>query len=109
MTRLVRILSRAQADVDRIYLWLRRRSPAGAAAWYAALLHTLHELGGNAAVYSIAPEAQSLCIDLQQTFFKTRRGRTYRLLFVVRAEEIRVLRVRGPGQRPVTPRDLPAE
>jgi hypothetical protein len=41
-------------------------------------------------------------------FFKTRHGRTYRILFLLADQEVRVLRVRGPGQRPVSKRDIPA-
>lgn len=109
MTFRVRLLRRGQSDADDIYLWLRKRSPAGAVAWYAALLARLDELAVNAAACSLAPEAERLGVELRQTFFKTRRGRKYRLVFVLVETEVRVLRVRGPGQRPVTRRDLPRE
>jgi plasmid stabilization system protein ParE len=109
MTATVRVLGHAQADIDHIYLWLQQRSPGGAASWYAALFRSLSELGTSRAAHSTAPESTKLSVDLRQMFFKTRRGRTYRLLFVIRDDEIRVLRVRGPGQRPVTRRDLPSD
>ena len=109
MKILVRVLGRAQADIDHIYLWLRKRSPVGAAAWYTVLLHTLDELGDGRVAHSEAPEATKLGVELRQTLFKTRRGRVYRLLLVIREDELRVLRVRGPGQRPVAQRDLPAD
>lgn len=107
MTFHVRLLRRGQADADDIYLWLRKRSPAGAVAWYAAFLKRLDDLSVNATACSIAPESQRLGIEMRQAFFKTRRGRAYRLLFVLAGTDVRVLRVRGPGQRPVTRRDLP--
>lgn len=107
MTFQVRLLRRGQSDVDDIYLWLRKRSPAGAVAWYAAFLERLDDLSSNATACSIAPESQRLDFELRQAFFRTRRGRTYRLLFMLREEEVLVLRVRGPGQRPVTRRDFP--
>jgi len=78
----VRVLRRAQADVDHVYLWLQKRSPAGAVAWYAVLLHTLHELGEGRVAHSVAPESARLGIELRQVLFKTRRGRMYRLLLV---------------------------
>ena len=106
MTFLIRVLGRAQADVDNIYLWLCQRSPMGAIAWYAVLLEKLAELGDNASSCSIAPESARIGVELRQAFFKTRRGRTYRLLFVIVGAEARVLRVRGPGQRPVTRLDV---
>jgi plasmid stabilization system protein ParE len=109
MTVPVRVLRRAQADIDHVYLWLRKRSTAGAVAWYAVLLHTLHELGEGRAAHSVAPESAIFGVDLRQALFKTRHGRMYRLVFVIEDREIRVLRVRGPGQRPLSRRDLPAD
>jgi plasmid stabilization system protein ParE len=109
MTFAVRVLGRATADVDHIYLWLRQRSPEGAAAWYAVYLDKLRELADSIAASSVAPEATEFDMELRQAFFKTRRGRTYRLLFVIAGDDLRVLRVRGPGQHPVSRRDLPAE
>ena len=107
MTFQVRLLSRAQEDADQIYLWLRERSPLGAVSWYAALLKKIEDLAITATACSIAPEASPLDIELRQAFFKTRRGRTYRLLFLIDGNEVRILRVRGPGQRPVTRTDVP--
>jgi plasmid stabilization system protein ParE len=107
MTLQVRVLRRGQADIDDIHLWLRHRSPGGAAAWYAALVDRLNQLADSATACSIAPEAEKVGVDLRQAFFKTRRGRTYRILFVIVGSEVRVLRIRGPGQRAVSRRDLP--
>ena len=109
MTYVVRILGRAQADVDHIYLWLKRRSPTGAIAWYTAFLDKFSGLGESATACAQAPETARLGIELRQAFFKTRRGRSYRLLFVITGGEVRILRVRGPGQRPVSRRDLPSD
>ena len=38
--------------------------------------------------------------------FKTRQGRTYRALFVIRGVSVHILCVRGPGERPVQPEDI---
>jgi plasmid stabilization system protein ParE len=101
MARTIRILSRADGDADDIFVWLAKRSPAGAKAWNAALRERLDSLASTDWNGSPAPEAQEVGLDLRQAFFKTRRGRTYRVLFVSTAEEVTVLRIRGPGQRPV--------
>lgn len=45
-------------------------------------------------------------MHLKETFFKTRRGRVNRALFVIDAADVLVLRVRGFGQAPVQPIDL---
>jgi len=44
---------------------------------------------------------------IRHVFFRTRAGRTYRALFLLVGDEVRVLRVRGPGQPPVGPDELP--
>jgi plasmid stabilization system protein ParE len=109
MTFKVRLLTRAQGDADQIYLWLRQRSPQGAASWYAALLRKIDDLAVTPMACSFAPEARPLDIQLRQAFFKTRRGRTYRLLFVIVQNEVRIMRVRGPGQRPITRSEVPQD
>jgi plasmid stabilization system protein ParE len=102
----VRVLRRARADADSIYEWLYQRSPQGADSWYAAFLAKLTSLQTNAAGCPVAPEAAKIAMDVRQAFFKSRRGKSYRLLFIVEQNAVRVLRVRGPGQRPVTRRDI---
>lgn len=37
--------------------------------------------------------------DLRETYFKTRHGRRYRIVFTIIGTEVRVLRIRAPGQR----------
>jgi plasmid stabilization system protein ParE len=106
MTFKVRLLSRAQEDADHIYLWLRKRSPQGAATWYSSLLKKVEDLAVTATACSQAPESKPLDIDLRQAFFKTPRGRTYRFLFLMDGNTVRILRVRGPGQKPVSRHDL---
>jgi plasmid stabilization system protein ParE len=106
MTRALRILRRAVGDIDDIYDWLRKRSPTGAVTWYEALTRRLVELTAGDFLGASAPESTKLGVDLRHAFFKTPRGRTYRVLFLIVADEIRVLRIRGPGQRPVTKRDV---
>jgi plasmid stabilization system protein ParE len=106
MTRALRILRRAVGDIDDIYDWLRKRSPTGAGTWYGALTRRLVELTAGDFLGASAPESTKLGVDLRHAFFKTPRGRTYRVLFLIVADEIRVLRIRGPGQRPVTKRDV---
>ncbi len=106
MTRQLRILRRAADDVDHLYEWLRKRSPQGAVTWYGALTQRLADLATGEFLGTSAPEARKVGLDLRHAFFKTPRGRTYRVLFLIIVDEIRVLRIRGPGQRPVTKRDV---
>jgi mRNA-degrading endonuclease RelE of RelBE toxin-antitoxin system len=50
-----------------------------------------------------APEAEELSIDLRQ--YKTRRGRPYRLIFVIKDTKIEVLTLRGSGQNRLKPEE----
>ncbi len=104
----VLVLRRAGADADAIYQWTVKRSRSGAANWYQAFLDALIALERDAASCALAPEAKRLRLDLRQRLFKTARGRFYRMLFVIAGDQVRVLRVRGPGQPPLTRRDVVA-
>lgn len=101
----VKILKRAEADTDRIYLWIAKRSPDGAGRWFRAFLAAADTLKLNAARYGSAAEASVLGSDIREHFFKTPRGRVYRMIYLIVGDEARVLRVRGPGQAPLAPGD----
>ena len=106
MSFVVRILRRASSDVDRIFRWLEVRSPGGAARWYAAMLSALASLETEPLRHGIAPESKALRREIRHRFFKTPHGRVYRVLFVIVDDEVRVLRVRGPGQPPLKHEEL---
>jgi plasmid stabilization system protein ParE len=107
MNRIVRIFARARADIEEIFNWLERRSPPGAATWYYALLRSLERIAQNPDRHSIIAEATPRWHrKILQALFKTRRGRRYRVVFEVTEAEIRILRIRGPGQPPLRGRDL---
>ena len=94
----VEVTKPAEDDADEVYNWLRERSPNGATRWWRVFLTTLQELKQNPPAYGRAPESDAFDEPLRLTLFKTRRGRTYRALFVVRDDVVYVLRVRGAGQ-----------
>ena len=53
--------------------------------------------------FPLAPENSLATLgEVRQFLFKTRRGRTYRAVYVIMDDEVRILRVRGPGQPPLT-------
>lgn len=101
MRFVVRELQRAKADKRRIFEWLHEHSHRGAAAWLAAYDRTVEYLKTRADTFSEADENAELDLDVRQALFKTRRGRVYRVLFMIEQQEVFILRVRGPGQGPV--------
>jgi plasmid stabilization system protein ParE len=102
----VRILKQAQVDVDTIFGWIAAHAPQGAATWYQAFCNAIVDINEDPFLAEIAPECRHLDREIRQRMFRTRRGRNYRILFAVVEDEVRVLRVRGPGQRPVRSDEL---
>jgi plasmid stabilization system protein ParE len=109
MSRTLRIVERARSDVDDIFHWLVARSVQGAIFWYLAFRHAIEKIASSPKSFAEAAESYPLGRQFRQAPFKTRRGRDYRIVFEVSDTEIIVLRVRGPGQRPLRPRDLPGQ
>ncbi|MBL9125384.1 MAG: type II toxin-antitoxin system RelE/ParE family toxin [Planctomycetaceae bacterium] len=106
---LVRITPLAEADADAIVDWIAIRSAAGAVNWYAAFWAAVESLERTPLAYGLADEAESLGREVRQRLFRTPRGRLYRLLYTIEPGEVRVIRVRGPGQPPIAGRDLPPQ
>jgi hypothetical protein len=79
---------------------------AGAVSAVSRCLAAMESLAETAFGCSVAPEADRLGIDLKQSLFKTRKGNRDRVLFVVIAETVPVVAVRGAGQDDVTAADI---
>ncbi len=109
MSRTLRIIARARADVDAIFDWLAHRSVRGAVAWYFAFARAVENIAAAPESFGEAPEGGPLGRSLRQALFKTRRGRIYRIVFEFSDTEVIILRVRGPGQPGLRPRDLPGQ
>jgi len=105
----IHTLRHAQRDVDCILDWIanRRQSPQGAAKWLKAFETSVAALATFPQRYSLAHEDEIADVELRQFLFKTPRGRTYRGIFCVMEDEIRILRIRGPGQPELTLDELP--
>jgi plasmid stabilization system protein ParE len=109
MTYRVVVLARARLDVDRLYDWIAEASPEGAQRWLDQFEKATNTLETNPFVAPLVPEAKSFDIEIRHILFRTKYGRTYRAIFTVVDDEIRILRIRGPGQSPIRPADIPIE
>lgn len=89
---------RAERDIADVQNWILARSPEGAERWLTALDAALFRLAHSAAECPRADEADRFGIDLRQQTFRTRRGLTYRLVFPIHADVVRVAALRGAGQ-----------
>jgi len=100
MSFLVRVLRCADQEVQDIlhFIAKERMAPEGARAWYRAYEAALERLAEAARTLPLAAENEFVNYEVRQILFKTRKGRTYRGLFTIVGEEVRLLHVRGPGQ-----------
>lgn len=96
----------AQTDMDSLVGWIAQRSPKGAERWIEALAAVVADLARNPFEFGLAYEKVFRSDEVREVFFKTAHGNRYRLLFVVVGEEVRILRVRAPGQRSLRLRDI---
>src|SRR5262245_50630092 len=99
MTFHVVVSDEAWRNVKDIVEWLARRSPQGALSWSEAYAAALAKLRHDPLRRALAPESREFEFELRQLFFRTRRGRTYRILYRVNSDSVVVLHVRGPSQR----------
>ncbi len=95
----VNVLHQAYREADAIVHWLFQRSPEGAARWINAFDSAMIALAENPQRHGLASEIDFVPHEVRQTFFGTPAGRRYRAVFTIVADEVRVLHVRGPGQR----------
>lgn len=110
MSRLtVRELPKAEADLGRILSYIAKRSPQGAADWLDAYDAAVEQISRNDWPRLFAKENDHVEEMLYQCFFRTRRGRTYRTIYIVDGSELLIVRVRGPGQQLLRASEMPFE
>lgn len=83
------------------YLAIEKKSAQGAALWWEAYQEALENVSMRPFAFGLAPENQCVEYELRQVLFKTRYGRTYRGVFTVVHDQVRILRIRGLGQPPL--------
>jgi toxin ParE1/3/4 len=98
MTYQIYLSQRARRDVDDIHEWIAQHSPSGANRWYDSFREAMFSLESTAENKGLAPEAREFERPVRQVLFKTRKGHTYRALFVGEGRRIQIVTVRGPGQ-----------
>src|SRR3954471_18101853 len=99
-------LRRADADIVHICRWIAEHSLSGAEGWLDAYNELITRLERDADSYPAAMEDQDCNLTLKEALFRTRRGSTYRAVFTIAGDEVRVLRIRGPGQPPLQDDEL---
>jgi hypothetical protein len=82
------------------------RSPEGAERLSISFEKAMMFLSMNPLLFALAPESDDLKRPVRHITFRTKAGRTYRALFIVVGDEVRVLRVRGAEQSNLTSDEL---
>ena len=93
----VRVSVRAKGDIDRVVTWLDRHSPTTATRWMEAFDAQLVRLETEADSFPAAEEAPDLGLDLRELNFGKKRA-TYRVVFTVVSDIVRVVSVRSALQ-----------
>jgi plasmid stabilization system protein ParE len=99
----------AKADYWEIFEYIEQRSPIGAEHWQAACEEALKRLANDPQTCGYAPENRRSKNSIRQALFKTKSGLMYRALFTIDGDEVKVHQIRGPGEGPVHPDELPLE
>jgi len=95
----------AQRDLHAAADWIAERSPQGAVRWFNGFLDAIQELETRPEQWAVAPEAAYLKVLLREFYYRTKSSVT-RAVFYVAEDEVRIVRIRRPGQRPLQRDDL---
>lgn len=106
MTYRIEFSGRARADLRRLVEWLDERSSEAANRLTDQFETALTRLETNPFTCGLAFENGSTEEEIRHLLFGIGKGPKYRALFTIRADEIILLAIRGPGERPVAPPDL---
>jgi plasmid stabilization system protein ParE len=90
-------LSEAQQDLDLIAGYLATHFSLGLTRWFDALEETIVDLEQHPLRYARAPEDHLVSAPIQSLTFQPKAGKRYRLVFTIVENEVRVLRILGPG------------
>src|SRR6056297_2721634 len=106
MSAEVELSFRAARGLDDILTWIADRSPQGARSWLERWSEICRVLSERPETCLLAPENSDHEEEIRHIVFKTRSGRKYRALFVIRGNQVFVTNLRGPGQDLVSPTNL---
>lgn len=99
----------ARRDTEAITDYIGERSPEGLLKWLTAYYEAQDRIASEPYSFAVAPDDLIIGLGIRQALFKTPSGNLYRAVFAVddQAQLVTILRVLGPGQRPLAPDDLP--
>ncbi len=102
----VRLTKDAEADFEQRLTILAERSPEAALRLNDLFEVALLRLRDFPLSCGLAYENPAFPEELRNLLFGIHPKRRYRALFVVREDEVVVLAIRAPGEKPILPDDL---
>ncbi len=104
-----RMSARASADLDDILAWLSESSTEAAQRFSDLFEAALDRVEARPYTCGLAFENDAFDEEVRHLLFGPRKKRRYRALFVIRGDEVVILRLGGPGQPPIGPGDVDAD
>src|SRR4051794_26897105 len=95
----------ASADAEAAYDWIAERAPRAAVKWFNGLVDVVESLEAFPARCGIAREAQKAGEMIRQLLYG-RRPHVYRILFIIRRQDVYVLHVRHAARQTMSPSDI---
>ena len=108
MKHRVEITETAAAEVEEAWSWLALRSRTAADRWKAALLEAVSKLEMAPLLHGPSPESEYFGREIRELLYG-KRPAIYRILYEVRGNVVRVLRVRHGARRPLSDRGQECE
>jgi plasmid stabilization system protein ParE len=102
----VKLSANAAADFEQRLIAIAERSPASAQRLNERFEKALLRLRDFPLSCGLAYENPSFSEELRHLLFGIRPKRKFRALFVVREEEVVILAIRAPGEKPVKPDEV---
>jgi plasmid stabilization system protein ParE len=107
MTYRIRPTQRAEADIERLYASLiERRGEDAARRWYEAYTRAVDRLRKMPYSCGLSHENPLFAEEIRHLLFGLSTDRRYRALFTVRGNEVVILAIGAPGEKPVSPDDI---
>jgi len=97
MAYCVKLLPRAQKDIEELYRWVLRRAPHQGALWYEGLIEAMKSLARHPQRCPAAPEAFELRSPIRELLYGQR---PYRILFWIKGNEVQILHIRRGARQP---------
>jgi len=101
----INVTHSAELEAEQAFQWLQKRTSTYSIQWFNGLLDTLQSLDHLPNRCSIAPESKHFHEKIYQLRYG-KRPHVYRVLFVIRENNVYILHIRHGARLPLHPDSL---